>query len=212
MPSIKIGKTIDLIALLALIFSLISLCVHLYFIFSGYKIKLYQPKEILVCASTFQDKWDFVCLSAVMTYANSGRSGYEGFNDVVKKEMVTMKLGDKSYDFLWDDFVSPTLNGAELKMNRTGNAIPFLIKAGDVATHETYFAPFTDPKEKVNRAKNWIEWKDFEKAISEVNKIYFTFKIETYGGKLDKASCMVEIDKGFREYCKKRGYYFALCN
>ena len=85
-------------------------------------------------------------------------------------------------------------------------------KAGDVATHETYFAPFTDPKEKVNRAKNWIEWKDFEKAISEVNKIYFTFKIETYGGKLDKASCMVEIDKGFREYCKKRGYYFALCN
>jgi hypothetical protein len=192
------------IALLAFGLSLLSLGTQFYHRVSGYDVKLHTPEKILIHSEKYQDEWKFVTISAVMTSLNTGHHKYPRFNDVIKSEMVNMEIRNKNYDFKWNEFVSPRIEGTILNMNRKENAIPFLLKAGEVKTHETHFSPSTEEK-------NWLKWSEFLETVSKVDEVLFTFSVESYGGKKDEITCKVLVDKGFREYCEKREYYYAQC-
>ena len=197
---IEIERKTDILAFAAFVISIGGLIGQLAILLRGPDVSLYPPENVLIT----KDDRNFLRLSALMIYINTGSSGY---NDIVKKEKVFFTLGNKKIEFNWDDYIDATANGDKLNLNRKSDAIPEQVNAGGVLTHETYFAPW---ETREGKDTTFIEWKKFLSEISSQKQIDFTFYFESFDGQKGQVTCTVNFAE-YMIYLKGKGWSVIPC-
>ena len=132
-----------------------------------------------------------------MAYVNTGQSG---FNDAIKKESASIKIGDKQYNFYWHKYVTTDSDGAKFIKLVKGDALPVPVNAGSVEAHETAFSPDPIQGKEDNYGENFVSYEEFEALAKKQSLIIATFRFETFSGKAGSVQCQIIIDKAFIFY------------
>lgn len=216
------GKT-DFLAFTAFLLSLCGIIYQTFVFVRGADVKLYPPLKLFIL--TYPDHNDddperrTVMLNSTMTYVNKGQIGY---NAVIKRESVKLRIADEVYDLEWMNFESYVPEGLEeskpegesvtLKRDYKDDAHPVPVNGGSSESHQTSFIPFPVRGESVeDRERNFIDAYKFIEMIYDIDKIELEFTAEIYGEKTEHAVCWIELNDTIRHNFEDNLYVKVQC-
>lgn len=127
-----------------------------------------------------------------LSYRNSGDSG-EGF--VIRKELLTVKIGGRSQEFVskYTTAIVPRLQSSWI--GDTSPRLPTFLEGGEARSDEVVFVP--PPTIKRGSLNSELTWDSFIGALQEHRgeALQISLALETLSGKIfQSASCQVAAD------------------
>ena len=101
-------------------------------------------------------------------------------------------------NFEWRKFVYSENRGRQFSVNVKGDAVPTLVGAGSVETHETSYSPVPDNKR--NNQSNFIEFQEFVGLVMRESSIRVLVHYETVKGSKGASECVISVDEAFRKH------------
>jgi hypothetical protein len=196
---LQVGRKTEIIALVAFVLSVSGVIWQVFNYTRGAVVRLFPTEQIVLTATealgrnyTGQDS--MLALIATMAYVNDGEVGQ---NAVVRREYISMSLGQRNIEHRWYEFGSSDVENGALKFKRDSEARPFPAPAASATSHETLFAPWeidcTLAAQPCDAAKNFVKWTDFLSTIKINPRITFRTSAEIYPSKKINAACVVQL-------------------
>jgi hypothetical protein len=158
------------------------------------------PTDQLVITSTdrlgrnYTGKENMLAVMATMSYVNDGDVGH---NAIIRRESITLSLGDREVEHRWYEFVSSDIKNGDFEFDRKSEAHPIPVNAASAESHETLFTAWEidceNAAEPCDIGKNFIKWADFLSAIKAKKQISVTISADVYRSKRVSASCVVRL-------------------
>lgn len=203
---LKIDSKTDVLALLAFLGSLATGTYQVYGYFVGPDVKMFVPDQVLI-SSREMGKVKFVNFAAKVSYVNVGQ---QGNNAAITNERIVFKIGDKTYEHKWQEFIKSSNKGTELQVEREADALPFSVNAGSTVSHVTRFAPRSKAGKNgygKDANINYLKWDDFLAALKATKQIDVELTADVYG-KRRPLSCKgkVYVTEPFVAFLAKNGW------
>jgi hypothetical protein len=209
---LEIERKTDILALAAFVIALGGTAFQVSAFVRGAEITIVAPDQILFTAEKYSNGHTYVRFAARMAYVNSGQQGYNG---VVRKELLKYTLDGVAYTQIWQKFTASDADESDkLVMNPQGTAIPLPVEAGSSLSHETLFTPLTIrcPSGPSGCAwANYLEWNRFLTLIRDRSEITFRVTAELYDGTKVEAACTVDLNADVTDRLEKSGWYAPTC-
>lgn len=213
------GKiNVDAVALLALLIAVVTGIVQIFWAIRGNDAELIVPRQVLINYEARSDGREYVQFSAIMSYTNAGNTGY---NETIIRELMRYTIGCESYTQVWQKFVQteerrdPEKGISRVDIIEKNVAAPFVVKARESASHETYFAPAQQKCENNRVAecvyKNFVTKDEFRRLIDGVEEITFLFAAEIPNKKRETVACKVEVNDSLRNLLDHNGWAGPPC-
>jgi hypothetical protein len=196
---LQVGRKTEIIALVAFVLSVSGVLWQVYIYTRGAVVRLFPTEQIAITATdvlsrSYTDRESLLALIATMAYVNDGETGQ---NAIVRREYISMLLGQRNIEHRWYEFGSSDIENGTLKFKRDSEARPFPAVAASATSHETLFAPWeidcTLVTQPCDTAKNFVKWDDFLAAVKINPNINFTISAEIYPSKMLAATCAVRL-------------------
>jgi hypothetical protein len=196
---LQVGRKTEIIALIAFVLSVSSVLWQVFIYTRGAVVRLFPTEQIVITATdvlgrSYADRGSLLSLIATMAYVNDGETGQ---NAIVRREYISMSLGQRNIEHRWYEFGSSDIENGTLKFKRDSEARPFPAVAASATSHETLFAPWetdcTLAVQPCDSAKNFVKWDDFLAAIKINPNINFTTSAEIYPSKKLTSACAVRL-------------------
>ena len=141
---LKVGRKTEIIALVAFVLSVSGVLWQVYTYTRGAVVRLFPTEQIVITATdalgrSYAGQDSLLSLIATMAYVNDGETGQ---NAIVRREYISMSLGQRNIEHRWYEFGSSDIESGTLKFKRDSEARPFPAVAASATSHETLFAPW----------------------------------------------------------------------
>jgi hypothetical protein len=196
---LQIGRKTEIIALVAFMLSVSGILWQVINYTRGAVVRLFPTEQMVITSANalgrnYPGQDNLLALIATMSYVNDGETGQ---NAIIRREYISMSLGQREIEHRWYQFGSTDeVNGA-LKFERSSEARPFPAAAASATSHETLFTAWeidcTQAAQPCDPARNFVKWNDFISAIKVNPRITFTTRAEIYPSKKVSASCVVQL-------------------
>jgi len=197
---LKIARDTDILAAAAFVISIVGIVYQIiyqvYGFYQGPEVVQFPPEQILFFSEVGNGVY---CLhaGAQLSYANKGR---EGFTTVLKRARMTFSLTGKPYEIDWQDFEQFGNDGPRLTRGETReSAAPIVIKAGEVVSKETHFAPrtllVTGQGQSTDAYANYLAWDKFVGELGKLKELDIVITSEFYGLKDQQVKVFVRVNE-----------------
>ena len=218
---LQVERKIDVVACLALGFSIVHIAFNIIMSFRGPHVELFPPSQIVIEHEKAANDRSYVRFAAIMAYANNTQSGYGA---VIKRERLEYIIDGRSFTQQWQKFIrsdSKRIQGEEkLEIIDVDIASPFVVSSKNAISHETYFSPGTEncksQDEHCDKYRNFLEADEFMDLIALENNeteniIRFNLVAEILNEEDEVASCNVIIDENLLYWLNKKGWVAPRC-
>jgi hypothetical protein len=221
-PRFAITYEVGILTLITFVLSVISLGWQILNYLQGAKIKLIPPDQILIGSSErvdfpSRDGGSYVHFIIRMSYVNEGATGY---NATTRRERIKIRLdGHPEIEQRWYRFVTFDASGpsgAGLKVEKSSDARPLPIMAGNSESHATLFQPW--PKQcplssgKCDSRDSYLGWDAFLELFRHKRVLEVEIMAEAYGQMESvSAKCRIEMPEQSFLAMKERGWGSPVC-
>jgi hypothetical protein len=208
---LRLGYTIDPIAVAALLLALASSAWQVVGYFQGAKVDLLLPDLIEIRNSP----QGYTTVNAQMSYVNSGRAEYSA---VIQRESVQVRIhstnvanqASRSFKLEWQSFIITKPEQPNV-ISTSDDAHPFVVSGASGISHQTSFYPRIQYCKGCPPAANFLSWKDLLSTAAKTDRLDFEFTANVFGGNRIAKSCTVKVDEGMLAYMQKWNYYPSAC-
>lgn len=144
---------------------------------------------------------EMVRLAVVQSHINQNTVGKAA---ILLRETATMKVGKEFYPYIWQSFEHFRPEGDGLTSTSSSGAHPKVLAPGEVASHETYFAPRSD-------GSRFESWDDFLSLVEESPLVEIEFSAHFYDGSTSTTRCLIEFTEGRLQRLSKRSWDAPTC-
>jgi hypothetical protein len=207
---IEVDRKTDILALAAFLMALAGILYQFVGYLEGPDVKLFPPEQVLIFTKKMVSD-EYVVFAAPMAYVNKGQPGY---NAAIKSESIRYKLGGKTYEQKWQEFVYTGSTDNELEVTKQSDAHPLAINAGSTLSHETRFSPRSiriKGNQDQDLNKNYMRWEDFLKEIATIKELELELCAEVYDESPVKVKCKIYISQNFVDHLQKYKWHAPTC-
>lgn len=203
---LSVKRTTDVLALVAFILSIIGLLAQAKDYLRGAHVVFFPPEQVTFGSSKalkvyFQNKDQFLLLTAIMSYVNDGPAG---FNAAIGREYLRFYVGGKKYQYAAHQTVNTTTELSAFGLSilsalKKDDSGPFAINSGSAISHEVLFEPHqvrcTIRDKECSGALSAIKWEDFKSAIKKDPNVRVTLLADVFGQDTRTVDCLITISK-----------------
>ena len=145
---IRIRRTTDIAAFVALILSIIAMTFQLQTFLSGPHLKSFSPRQIVIYNSDlFKPNVDFgapaeVLFAAITSYANRASKDHPA---IIMNEFIRIVIGATKVEHWLYDIGNSEFLGAFVFQPSAVRPIPFVVGGNNGFSHQVLFQPFSSP-------------------------------------------------------------------
>ena len=198
---IRIKRTTDIAAFVALILSAITMYLTLQPYFRGPNLKLISPRQIVLYNSDlFKPKIDFgspseILFAAITGYANRASKDHAA---IVVNEFIRVTVGPITIQHWLYDIGNSEFRGPFEFQTHENRPIPFIVDGNNGFSHEVLFQPLskayclpadhecTDPQTRYS-------WKDFIQDLRRSHRIDITLGAELDNRTPSSVNCLSQV-------------------
>ncbi|MCK1369393.1 hypothetical protein [Bradyrhizobium sp. 62] len=214
---LRIGRKTEIIALVAFMLSLGGVLWQLLNFARGAVIRLFPSDQIVLTTvdklgKNYPGQDNNLALIANMAYSNEGDVGH---NAIIRREYITLAMGDRKIEHRWYEFGSSGLKDGTLEFKRESEARPFPVSAGSAVSHETLFAAWEvecpDRDKSCNSRGNFVKWDDFLAAVKADSRLVIMTRATIYPSKNVTTSCEIRLRSWEIDLLQKEQWLSAAC-
>jgi hypothetical protein len=198
---IRIRRTTDIAAFVALILSTIAMIFQLQTFFSGPHLKSFSPRQIVIYNSDlFKPNVDFgapaeVLFAAITSYANRASNDHPA---IVMNEFIRVVVGVTKVEHWLYDVGNSEFQGAFQFQTSAARPIPFVVGGNNGFSHQVLFQPFSSPyclsaDQECVGSNTWYSWKQFIDDLKISHIINVTLGTELDNQNPSLVNCVVSI-------------------
>ena len=204
----RFERTLDPIACVALLVSLLTGSCQLMAHLAGAQVELLAPGQVEI------RRWgNWTTVYAPMSYANSAR-----YNGVVVSETVVLELpepsGGTTAELHWQWFVRTDYSQESSTIVTEADAQAFTVEGNSATSHQTAFFPRNQPcLECTNeeRFRDYLHWDDFLKAADASDRVNLKFTVAQAEGDPLVVECYMPLDDNMRRYMQENAIFARTC-
>ena len=208
-----IEKRTDILAATAFLLALFGAISQVVAFLRGADVSIYPSDVVVLYFDRYPNNETFVRVAAQVSYVNTGRPGYDA---IVRRETVTLHLGDEAYLQEWQSFQRLDRKGTVLEFVREGDVFPVPVTGGSSASHSTVFAPepvrCSAKDEECDPVIHFLTDEKFLNRAGAQEELVLEFAAEVLGGDpVIRSSCTIDIDKSLLTLIMMNRWYAATC-
>lgn len=210
-PRFRLQRTLDPIAMIALMLSLGNIGYQFMVNFGSAEIELLKPDQVEVRQV---DRGPWVIVHAPMSYRNTARH-----NGLVTSEFVTLELPEiarkgRALTLHWQSFIR-TDPGQEDAIRVDEDAQPFAVNGNQGASHQTAFYPRYVPClndcSDGEEYRNYLRWEELLTLTEREDRLVLKFTAVLIDGSELDVSCYMPLDGNMRAYMRNHRIFTRTC-
>lgn len=157
--------------------------------------RLLPPEQVVLIPDRYPSGAVFARVALRMTYVNQGPAQKKV---VVLREQLSYAIAGKSYRQHWQSFESFQGRGCSTASTASDDVRPLVLDGEDAASHVTYFAPRSAPRE-INPYLHFHPWESFVHDAAQGDALELVLRADLLDGRTLVQTCRIVLNVQVRE-------------
>lgn len=208
---LKISRTIDPVALVALLIALVTAFNQAREYFAKYELNDFPLQNVTVVFEGFGSDRKYMSLIFQSSYANTGGRSSAAY---VVGEYAEFVIGADRFKYKWGDLVSFVANQRDLEISKQSDAAPFMIPYGTVVSRSLRLYPYPTncaDLQNCDRYGQFIDKREFIAAMTIGSEVKFKLRADLSDGTSSAVECSMLVDETMLANLAIQDWYTAAC-